>query len=154
MMMSPASANHGSIAMELARQLANYVGERRIGRVFASETGFLIQRDPDTVLAPDVAFVRQDRLKDLPDQGYFPGAPDLAVEVLSPGDTAPEVLEKVELWLSAGCAQVWIVNPRNHAISAYLGDGHLSVYHEEEEVDGGDLLPGFRLLVSSVFSWI
>jgi len=87
--MSPAGSRHGVVAAAIIGSLAPFVREHSLGKVFTSETGFLIQRDPDTVRAPDCAFVQTERFIDTP--GYFPGAPDLAVEVISPGDSYSEV---------------------------------------------------------------
>jgi Uma2 family endonuclease len=150
-MMSPAEWNHGRIASRLDSRLRSYVEAQGLGEVAAAETGFLLSRNPDTVRAPDVAFVRRDRLGMAPAQGFFPVAPDLALEVLSPDDTAGAFMEKVQQWLEAGCAHVWVVNPKNQTITVYQRDGRMTVYRERDEVDGGELLPGFRLRVASVF---
>jgi Uma2 family endonuclease len=92
-MMAPAGEEHGGVAHTLGRHLGNYVADRSLGRVYAAETGFLIARNPDTVRAPDVSFVRQDRLAPRPRQGFGEIVPDLVAEVLSPGDRAIEVLD-------------------------------------------------------------
>jgi len=98
-MLSPAGGQHGMIAARILRKLGNYVEEHRLGAVFAAETGFLISRDPDTVRAPDAAFVRQERLDEAGTvAGYCPGAPDLAIEVLSPSDTYTLVESKSLGW--------------------------------------------------------
>lgn len=149
--MSPTGWIHGRIASRLDGRLRLHVEANKLGEVFAAETGFLLGRNPDTIRAPDVAFVRRTRLTNLPEQGFFPGAPDLAVEVLSPDDSASEVLEKVQNWLEAGTVQVWVVNPKNKTINMYEREGRVCVYHEADEVDGGELLPGFTLKVAGVF---
>ena len=100
----PAGLRHGRVAMDLARLLANYVDDRGMGRAYAAETGFTVARDPDTVRALDVAFIRRDRLPDPEPLGFPDLAPDLVVEVLSPGDRAGEILATVADWLSAGHA--------------------------------------------------
>ena len=111
--MAPAGDEHGEIAMTIGSHLAQHVKSESLGRTYAAETGFLITRDPDTVRAPDAAFVRQDvidatgRLR-----GFRIGAPDLAVEVISPGDTYTEVHEKVMEWLDAGSRMVVVVDPQ------------------------------------------
>jgi len=151
-MMSPAGANHGQVAMELARRLANHVAEHKLGTVFAAETGFMIQRNPDTVRAPDVAFVKAQRSRAIPQRGFFIGAPDLAVEVLSPDDVATEVLAKVQDWINAGCSQVWIVDPKHRTVSVYDRNRPLQSLSDDQEVTGGELLPGFRVRVSELFS--
>jgi len=91
----PAGEEHGYLAMEIGRLLGNHIKANRLGRVYAAETGFKISSDPDTVRAPDAAFVSRERLEEIgPVRGYRPGAPDLAVEVVSPNDTHAEVTGK------------------------------------------------------------
>ena len=150
--MSPAGAFHGSVAFAIGLKIGNHVGERQLGRVFAAETGFILERTPDTVRAPDVAFVRNDRLHLMDERGFFPGAPDLAVEVLSPDDTAAEVMEKVQQWLDAGAAHVWIVNPKNRTMVIYRQGGSVSMHRENDTIAPDDLLPGFRLKVADIFA--
>ena len=101
-MMSPAGSKHGVIALRIGGLLMDFVEPRGLGVVFGAETGFCIASNPDTVRAPDVAFVRRERIGGGLPEGFFPGAPDLAVEVLSPNDRASEVLAKVRDWLAAG----------------------------------------------------
>ena len=105
--MPPAGAEHGGVSIKIASRLNVYVEAHKLGAVFAAETGFWLRRDPDTVRAPDAAFLTQERLSEgrLP-KGYFEGAPDLVVEVVSPNDTASEVQAKVEDWLRAGARLV------------------------------------------------
>lgn len=118
--MPPAGGEHGKIALKFGSRLLNYVEANNLGVVFAAETGFKIASNPDTVRAPDAAFVRLDRLPEtgLP-KGYWPGAPDLAVEVISPGDIYGEVEEKVNEWLDAGTRMVIVANPRNRTLKVY-----------------------------------
>ena len=109
--MSPPSIRHARICMKFSRPLDEYVEKNGLGRVYVGDPGFVLARKPDIVLAPDVAFIRTDRLPVGPEPpGYWEGAPDLAVEVVSPGDTAYEVEEKVEEWLEKGCAMVVVVS--------------------------------------------
>jgi Uma2 family endonuclease len=118
-MMSPGGFEHGRIIMNVAVPLGVFLKQNPLGVLLGAETGFWIAQDPDTVRAPDVAFVRADRVGASPVKGFFPGAPDLAVEVLSPDDRASEVLDKVRDWLQAGCHSVWIVDPRTRTIAIY-----------------------------------
>ena len=105
--MTPASWRHGAIVTRLATLLDRHVGEHRLGLVLTGEPGFLLASDPDTVRAPDVAFLRSERLAATPPrEAFWPGAPDLAIEVLSPGDTVHEVREKASAWLDAGAALI------------------------------------------------
>ncbi|MBN1395882.1 MAG: Uma2 family endonuclease [Pirellulales bacterium] len=101
-MMSPAGAEHGMIAATIGGILRDYVKRRSLGVVLGTETGFKISTDPDTVRAPDAAFIRAERIGEKLPRGFFPGAPDLAVEVLPPNDRAEEVFEKAQSWLDAG----------------------------------------------------
>ena len=112
-MMSPAGSEHGGIIAEFTAILRDFVKDHKSGKVFGAETGFIIGRDPDTVRSPDVSFVEKARLPPKLPRGFFPGPPDLAVEVLSPSDRAGEVQAKVQDWLAAGCLAVWVVDPEN-----------------------------------------
>jgi Uma2 family endonuclease len=111
--MSPAGWRHGKITSRLTVLLGAYVNEHDLGVVFGAETGFRLASNPDTVLAPDISFLAKRNLPaEDPKDGFWPGAPDLAVEILSPGDRTGEVDEKIDAWLVAGSAVVWIVNPK------------------------------------------
>lgn len=137
--------------MKLAGPLASYVDGESLGVVFGAETGFLIARDPDTVRAPDVAFVSAGRVGATLPKGFFPGPPDLAVEVLSPEDRASEVLAKVGDWLEAGCRLVWVVDPRTRTVTVYRGLSEVRVLRNGETLSGEDVVPGFSAPVSRVF---
>jgi Uma2 family endonuclease len=145
-------SEHGFIASILAVLVGSFVREKRLGVTFAAETGFLIETDPDTVRAPDLAFVCMDRvIGQMKPKGYFPGAPDLAMEVISPGDTYVEVEAKVESWLEAGCRMVVVVNPRNRTLKVYRTPDNVSLLHIDDSFDGADFLPGFRLPLREIF---
>jgi Uma2 family endonuclease len=150
-MMSPAGSEHGWIVMNVAGPLAMFVKQHSLGRVFGAETGFRIGHDPDTVRAPDVAFVTAQRIGVKLAPGFFPGPPDLAVEVLSPDDRAGEVLAKVQDWLDTGCRAVWVVDPRTRTVSVYRSPSEIIVLGESEPLSGGDLVPNFSLPVSECF---
>jgi Uma2 family endonuclease len=150
-MMSPAGYEHGVIAGEMYGHLFNFVKQNRLGVVTAAETGFVIGRDPDTVRAPDVGFIRANRVPRVRTQGYFPGPPDLAVEVVSPTDRAGEVLAKVQDWLAAGCRTVWVVDPTSQTVSVYRGSHEASLLTVADELTDDDILPGFHLPVAEVF---
>lgn len=151
--MSPAGAYHGSIAMQVAMALATYAKQRQLGRVFAAETGFLLSRNPDTVRVPDVAFVSRERLERIGiPSGYWPGAPDLAVEVVSPNDTYADVQDKVYDWLDAGTRLVLVVNPRKQTVAVYRPPRQASLLAVGDVLDGADVLPGWVLPVSDIFA--
>ena len=151
--MSPAGHNHGRITMRLTLPLALYVQKHQLGEVYAAETGFKLSSNPDTVRAPDIAFIRQDRVDVVgKTKGYWPGAPDLAVEVLSPSDTFGEVEEKVSEWLVAGTVEVWVVSPNLHTMTVYRSPSDISVLTENDLLDGGAVLPGFQIRVEEIFA--
>src|SRR5215213_3127455 len=111
--MSLAKPLHGAICSRLHIKIGSFVEEHDLGESFGAETGFLLERDPDSVLGPDVAFVSHERLASAENfEKYFPFAPDLAVEVLSPGNTAREINEKVSMYFAAGSRAVWVFNPK------------------------------------------
>ena len=154
--MAPAGHEHGGVAVNITVPLGAYVKQKNLGRVYAAETGFVLSRDPDTVRAPDVAFVSKERLVDLNRKGYFPGAPDLAVEVVSPGDVYAEdyyiaVEEKVAEWLAAGSRLVWVVNPRQRTLKVHRSLTDITVLTEADVADGGETVPGWRLPVAEMF---
>jgi Uma2 family endonuclease len=151
-LMSPTGFNHGWYEHEIARILGNFVTPRKLGSIVTGDVGFHIERDPDTVRAPDVAFVRADRIPSGGMPGFFPGAPDLAVEILSPGDRATEVQAKVDAWLTAGCRLVWVVDPQNRILHSHLpGSGTVSEFTEKDTLTAEELLPGFSLPLAELF---
>jgi Uma2 family endonuclease len=151
-MMSPAASEHGMIVAEIAGILRNFVKPRSLGVVLGAEAGFRISSDPDTVLAPDVAFVRMHRVSSGLPKGYFPGAPDLAVEVLSPNDRAGEMCAKVQAWLNAGCSSVWVVDPKTQTVTVYGADRKAIMFASADVLTGGELLPGFNSPVAGIFT--
>ncbi len=151
-MMSPAGGRHGRIAMKLARRLGDFVEERGLGVTYAAETGFLLQQNPDTVRAPDVAFVSHVKLGELADHpGFLPLAPDLVAEVVSPNDSSSEVEEKALNWLAAGVTIVLVVDPQTKTIRDYRSAHEIRVY-AQGHIDLDIVMAGFRLDVSELFS--
>lgn len=150
--MPPAGARHGGVAMRVGILLGGHVYRNHLGEVLAAETGFVLQRDPDTVRAPDVSFVARDRLPagELP-AGFLDLAPDLAVEVVSPGDTTREVQEKVEDWLYAGTHLVWVVYPATQTVTVHRSLEDVSELSGSDVLDGGQVVPGFSCHVQELF---
>jgi Uma2 family endonuclease len=147
----PAGAEHGSVAMHLAASLYQAVSARNLGRVYAAETGFLLATNPDTVLAPDAAFIRGERVEQIGNvAGFIPGAPDLAVEVTSTSDTYAEVEEKVSLWLQHGTEMV-VVNPRRRGVAVYRPGRPVLFLTEQDELSGDDVVPGWRVRIQDLF---
>jgi Uma2 family endonuclease len=151
--MSFAGAEHGLIISNIGVPLWAYVSRAGLGGVFAAGTGFHIAHDPDTVRAPDVAFVMRDRLPSPLPKGFFPGPPDLAVEVVSPDDRMSEVLAKVQNWLDAGCRVVWLVDPRRQTVHVHQSGSEIQVFGLSDTLADGPLLPGFSLAVAEIFKW-
>jgi len=146
----PAGFQHGVVAMNLAIAIHTFVRAHRLGTVLAAETGFKLFTNPDTVRAPDVAFIRADRVPAPPPRGFPAMAPDLAVEVLSPDDRPGEVLQKVADWLNAGVRLVWVVDPGRRSARVYRPDGVDSQLTERDALDGEDVLPGLAIPVGDV----
>ncbi len=150
-MMTPAGFRHGRIACAVAALLREFVERHQLGVVTGAETGFFLTRDPDTVRAPDVAFVSADRIPETEPVGFFPGAPDLAVEILSPNDAAGNVLAKVQDWLNAECRTVWVVDPQTRTATVYRTRREIAVLTEAETLDGAPVLPNFQVVVGDLF---
>src|SRR6266571_5117005 len=138
----PPGSWHGVVAANLAYFLGDFVRRQRLGLVFAQDTGFKIAADPDTVRAPDVAFVARERAGLVRARGYAALAPDLLAEVLA----------KVADWLAAGTRLVWLVDPQRLEVRVYRRDGSLSVLRENDSLDGEDVLPGFACPLRHIFS--
>ncbi len=140
--MAPAGYEHGALALKFAAELRNFVKANKLGGGTAAETGFKLSSDPDTVRAPDTAFISQKRLDEVgPVQGYWPGAPDLAVEVVSPNDLYTEVSEKVAEWLGAGSSMVVVVNPRTRQVLVHTSPTEVKVLETDDTLGGGVVVP-------------
>ena len=151
--MPPAGHMSSFREMLIGSHLTVYVRENRLGRAYGASGGFRLESDPDTVLAPDAAFVRQERVEAVGDgDGFFPGAPDLAVEVISPSDRYTEVDEKVAEWLAAGTSMVVVVNPRNRTVRVHRPTTDSVLLTEEDTLDGGDVVPGWEMPVADIFA--
>ena len=153
--MTPAGDEHGYLAGELFGELRSHVKANGLGRTYAAETGFKIASDPDTVRAPDAAYVSRERVESAGRvTGFRPGAPDLAVEVVSPNDKHSEVLDKALGWLEAGCRMVLVVSPERQAVTVYRSREDIRTLTAEagDVVDGADVVPGWRLPVAEIFA--
>jgi Uma2 family endonuclease len=145
--MAPAGGGHGLYVGAIQGHIFVFLLTHPIGVVLAAETGFLLGRGPDRVRAPDVAVVLDaNRPRETIGPGYLEGAPDLAVEVVSPNDSTDEVAGKVADWLAAGTSMVWVVY-RGPRIEVHRAGGRLQRLGADDEIDGGELLPGFRMRV-------
>lgn len=151
-MMSPAGSEHGRIAGRIYLRLAAYVEEQKLGETYAAETGFRISTTPDTVRAPDAAFISHQRLAELaPTSGYLPIAPDLVVEVVSPNDSFSNVEAKAFEWLSAGTKLVLVADPANITLCAYQDQSEIRIHHENDSFSAGEACPGWVLKVNDAF---
>jgi Uma2 family endonuclease len=150
--MVPAGARHGSTAARLTVLLGQHVRAGQLGSVLAVETGFRISRDPDTIRAPDVAFVARERIPPGgPPEDYWELAPDLVVEVVSSNDTATEIQSKVQMWLESGTLLAWVVYPDIRSVVAYKSLKDISTLTAEDVLSGGDVVPGFECKVAEIF---
>jgi Uma2 family endonuclease len=157
--LSPGSSGHGSLTLKIATDLTRYVGEHRLGVVFAAETGFTLSppgtRRP-TVLGPDVAFVRTERLPPRASEAwdhYLRLAPDLAVEVVSPSQSRAELNAKARVWIAHGTRLVWVVAPRSREVDVWFGDAGKPVrtMRVGDALDGLDVIPGYTYPLAELF---
>ena len=141
---------HGRLLVRLGRLLDEFVEDAGSGVVLA-DVGVILARDPDTVRGPDLAFYSHDRI---PESGYgvtFWGPPDLAVEVTSPSNRVSEVQEKVTEDLTAGVRLVWVIDPPTKTVTSYTEEGAARILRSDEALEGGEVLPGFRLRLQDLF---
>ncbi len=151
-MMSPAGGEHGRIALRLGILLGVHVDQHQLGTVYAAETGFLIERNPDTVRAPDTAFVSAQRLATITNHAaYVPFAPDLAGEIISPNDTFSQVEEKAFAWLTAGTQIVLLVDPATKTLHVYRAADNIIVLNESQALNVDDVVPGWTFKVVDLF---
>jgi len=146
----PPGTWHGAISAKLTYLLVGFVHHQGLGLVFGQGTGFKIGSDPDTVRAPDVAFVAGERVGVIRERGYAELAPDLLAEILSPDDRPAEVLAKVADWLAAGTKIVWVIDPERREARVYRQDGSLAVLTHNDSLDGEDVLPGLTCPLQDV----
>ena len=141
----------GKTTARIGNVLAGFAEEHDLGTVLGAGTGFLIQENPDLVRAPDASFVRKDRVPKTAWSKFFPGAPDLAVEVISPDDTKREIAEKVNMWLAHGTTSVWVADPVGMTMSIHRAGKKLARLTVRDEIKEEPALPGFVLAVSKIF---
>jgi len=143
---------HGEIVMNLGIILGGFVKPRRLGRLVGSDVGVRLERDPDTVREPDLAFVSAEkRPLDVRNTGYLEVVPDLVVEIVSPTDRPADVLEKAQMWLSFDAGLVWVVYPETRTVGVYRSDAPEVILGEDDMLEGGTALPGFTCTVRDIF---
>ena len=151
-MMAPAGSEHGRIASRILVRLATHVEQFDLGETYAAETGFLIERNPDTVRAPDAAFLSHQALEVMGDvTGFLPTAPELLVEVVSPNDSFSAVESKARQWLDAGTQVVIVADPENKTLRAYYPDKESQMFGAGDVFEAGDVCRGWKLEVDDVF---
>ncbi len=144
---------HGRIVTNSIILLGGFIKPKRLGSLIASDSGVLLERDPDTVREPDIAFISAGKFP-LDDEGpgYFEGIPELVVEVVSPSDTLQAVNDKALMWLSYGVLLVWVVFPETRTVDVYQQDGPISTLGDADTLDGAPAIPGFTCPVSEIFN--
>lgn len=150
--MPPAGALHGGVAATVCRLVGEYVDRCDLGAVCATDTGFIVRRSPDTVRAPDASFVARERIPPggVP-RGYWPFAPDLAVEVVSPNDRIEDLQQKIGEYFAAGGRLVWIMFTSTRTVHVYRSPHDVRGLSELDELSGEDVLPGFTCPVRRLF---
>ena len=148
----PTGHEHGRVVINLAAELRHFAKQHRLGTVVGSDSGIWLERDPDTVREPDIAFTSAERLPvDHRVMGYSEVVPDLVVEVVSPSDSRRAVLDKVAMWTGHGVRLVWVVHPGPRTVEVHTAEGRVSALGIEDDLDGMDVVPGFLCPVSAVF---
>ena len=149
-----AGAEHGEIAATIATEFINHIRPRRLGRVAASDSGVRLERDPDTVREPDVAFFSADKLPlDVRVRGYYEVVPDLVVEIVSPNDSPEYVAQRVGMWHGFGVLLVWALYPVTRTVAVHPLNGTALLYTDNDILDGGAVLPDFQCAVRDIFDW-
>lgn len=147
----PAGFEHGRLANRILYMLTRFVEEHGGGEILASETGFVLFEEPPTVRAPDAAFVAKGRVPTPAPPGFGRLAPDLAVEVVSPSNTPAEIHSKVMDYLDAGSRLVWVFDPGTRSLTVYRSRKEIRILTGDDELDGQDVLPGFRVQLGEIF---
>ena len=150
--MTPAGGRHGQVALRIGSRLEQHVAEHDLGAALGAETGFRLSADPDTVLAPDLSFVRREVVEQVPDPDLFwPVVPDFVMEVVSPRDSFHEVRERVFRWLAAGCRMVAVANPKGRTMTVYRSRADVVELTEADVLDASDVVPGWKLPLRGMF---
>ena len=148
----PAGQTHGEYASNINISLGGYVKANHLGKTYIAYTGYILATDSVHVLAPDLAFISNDRLSEIGESdGFAQGAPDVAVEIISPNDRYTDVEEKVEDWLNAGCSAVIVVNPRRRTANLHRSPTDMTTLTESDTLELDDIVPGWRMPVKDIF---
>jgi Uma2 family endonuclease len=147
---TPPNATHGRILITIARLIDNYVHEHRLGRLYGGDVGVIVERELQTVLGPDFCYFVADRVP-VVEPVYFQTPPDLTIEIVSPRNAAREIERKIGMYLNFGVRQVWIVYPSKRQVVVHSPTESPRTLHADDELTGGDILPGLTIPVSSIF---
>lgn len=149
--MPPPGQYHAEIGSIVDGSLGPYVRGARIGKAL-TEYGCILSFGPDTVRAPDLSFISRERLDAVGEtHGYWRGAPDLAIEIISPSDRYTDVADKVQEWLDAGALMVVVINPRNRTVEVHRSNGDVEILAEGDTLNGAEVVPGWRIAVAEIF---
>lgn len=148
----PGGWGHSYLCGEVFGRVRDHVRHNRLGQVCCNDPGFILERNPDTLRGPDVAFVRAGRIKAMPRKGFPEGAPDLAAEVVGPGASITEAMRKATQYLDAGCPLVWIFDMARERVLVFRGDGVTTTLSQGDVLDGENVLPGFTWAVAEIFA--
>lgn len=152
-MMTPAGSRHGRAEARLLSRIEAFADKQKLGFVFPSDSGFLLERDEHTVRCPDVAFVCAARMPAEPIDGFFPGPPDWAVEIRSPSTRLPELLAKIAHYLETGVKVVWDVDLDAQTVTIYRAAGTVETSSGDATLTEPELLPGFFIALKEIFVW-
>ncbi len=149
--MPPPKWLHGRIAHRIQKLLAEAAGPASTGEPLI-EIAYLLGRNPDTVRIPDVSFATKVQLDSTGDFDWVEGPPLLAVEIISPSDSASDLAEKVEQYIRAGCRNVWVVDPAAREVRVHAPGQPASTLRASQLLAAPELFPGWSLSVSRIFS--
>jgi Uma2 family endonuclease len=149
--MSPTNSRHGRVVGRLGARVVDYAFEHDLGDVYVGDTGWQLEYNNDTVLAPDISFVRKERLEQVNEEGFGRTYPDLAIEVLSPSNTAAEMMLKLEIYFRCGVSAVWIVDPKRQRAEIHRSRQPVVRLGLDDALEDADLLPGFSLKLRDLF---
>lgn len=147
----PTGREHGEIAANVSFELLSFVKPSRLGIVTTSDSGVRLQRDPDTVREPDVAFFSAGRVGAKRETGYSEVVPDLVVEIESPTDDHRDLYNKARMWLGYGVQLVWVVHPDSRTVDVHRSGRPVEIVAEDGDLEGHEVLPGFACPVSAIF---
>ncbi|MCP5110649.1 MAG: Uma2 family endonuclease [bacterium] len=149
--LAPAGGMHGMVEDQVSRLLHKFLETKELGGLLPSDTGFVLERDPAVVRCPDVAFLRTEKVEAIPEEGFIQGPPDLAVEIVSPSESATAVGRKIRQYLEAGCQTVWVVYRKTREVHVYEAGKTPRFLSEEDSLEAQRLLPGFSVKVGDLF---